>query len=82
MLEIISGTIIGAIFSIVIAEAYHRRASKETQVEINNLKKIGSELEEYLKEIKSSSFYTAEMTEILKKHATHGTPDDPNYPYK
>ena len=82
MLEIILGAVIGAISSVLIAEAYHRRASKETQAEINNLKNLGKELEEHLEEIKHSSFYTAEITEIVKEHISHGTPDDPEYPYK
>ena len=78
----IYGAVIGAIISIIIAELYHRRASRETQKEIDCLKKLSSELKESLEEVKETSFYTANVTDKVKEHIVRGTPDDPNYPYK
>lgn len=82
MLELITGAAIGAIVSIAIAEIYHRRASKETQKEINNLKILAKELQETINETKESSQYIAEQTELVKKHVVAGTSDDPDFPYK
>ncbi len=82
MLELIIGSIIGAILSILIAEVYHRRASKETQSEIKKLKSLSEELKKSLEEIEQYSLYAAETAETIVKHVAFGTPDDPEYPYK
>jgi gas vesicle protein len=82
MIELIIGSIVGAIVSLIIAEIYHRRASKETKSEIDRLSKLSEELRKALQNVQIILYSTSENTEIVKKHSVAGTPDDSNYPYK
>jgi gas vesicle protein len=82
LIELAIGVVIGTLASLVIAEAYHRRASAETKREVDRLRELAEELSKTVAEIKHSSFYAAEMTEVVKRHVTANTPDDPEYPYK
>jgi len=82
LIEIVIGSVIGAIVSLIIAELYHRRASKETAKEMDRLASLNSEISETLDNATSLIESSSESTETIKKHAIAGTPDDPEYPYK
>ncbi|EOB3921722.1 hypothetical protein ACIJC2_004645 [Vibrio parahaemolyticus] len=82
MLDIVIGAVIGAIVSLIIAETYHRRASKETARELEKLSALNKEISNALESAASVIAETAEDTEIIKRHAILGTPNDPDYPYK
>ena len=82
MIEIIIGAVIGAIVSLIVAEIYHRRASKETSKELDKLSALNSEISEALDHAVSIIAVAAENTDVIKRHAVIGTPDDPEYLYK
>lgn len=82
MIELVIGSVIGAIVSLLVAELYHRRASKETAKEMDRLAKLNSEIRETLDHATSMIEVSSKSTETIKKHAIAGTPDDPEYPYK
>lgn len=82
MVEIIIGSIIGALVSLIIAEIYHRRASKGLQNEIELLEGANKKLLKTLDEVIDSQESIAEKTEVIHDHTVAGTPDDPDYPYK
>lgn len=82
MLDIVIGAVVGAIVSLVLAETYHRRASKETALELEKLSKLNVEITNTLESAMTIIAESAENTELIKQHAVVGTPDDPEYPYK
>ncbi|MBU3823236.1 MAG: hypothetical protein H9917_00205 [Candidatus Oceanisphaera merdipullorum] len=82
MIEIIIGAVIGAIISLIVAELYHRRASKEMSGEIEKLAALNEESRDMLDYALSIISNSAESTELIKQHTVIGTPDDPEYPYK
>ena len=82
MIEIVIGAVIGAFVSLIIAEIYHRRASKETSKEIEKLSALNSETRETLDEAIAIIAKSSESTELIRRHAVMGTTDDPEYPYK
>jgi len=82
MIKIIMGAVIGALVSFAIAEVYHRRSRKGLQKEIDSLRDANQSLSESLEEINSAAQYSADLSEIIRKHAVAGTPDDPDFPYK
>ncbi|MGO5000495.1 hypothetical protein [Oceanisphaera sp. W20_SRM_FM3] len=82
MIEIIIGAVIGAIIYLIVAELYHRRASKEMSEEIERLAALNEESRHMLGHALSMISTSAESTELIKQHAVIDTPDDPEYPYK
>ena len=76
------GAVIGAVVSLIVAEIYHRRASKETSEEIGKLATLNTETREMLDHALMIIAASADSTELIKRHAVKGTPDDPDYPYK
>lgn len=82
MIEIVIGAVIGAVVSLIVAEIYHRRASRETSAEIEKLSALNAETRETLDHTLTIIAASAESTELIKRHAVMGTPDDPDYPYK
>ena len=82
MIELLIGSIIGTITSLIISEIYFRRASNEMTKEIGNLKSANLKLEESLKYIEDITANLIEDSEIIRKHSVSGTIDDPKYPYK
>jgi len=82
MIEIILGSIIGAVVSLIIAEIYHRRANRGLKKEIDLLEQANKKLMETIDEVIDNQEFIAEKTEIIHNHSIIGTPDDPDYPYK
>lgn len=82
MLELISGAILGTIGSLLVAHIYYRISSRELDSSINNLKNEIETLKSVTQELQSASSVILSDTEIIRKHAVIGTPDDPEYPYK
>ncbi|MGL0931707.1 hypothetical protein ACSTDZ_21950 [Vibrio vulnificus] len=82
MFDLVFGAVIGAIVSLVIAEVYHRRASKQTAKELEKLSNLNIEISNTLESAIAIISESAESTELIKQHAVAGTSDDPEYPYK
>jgi gas vesicle protein len=72
VIELIIGSMVGAIVSLIIAEIYHHRASKETKSEIDRLSKLSEELSDALQEVQTILHRSAETTKIVKKHVVAG----------
>ena len=75
MLELIIGSVIGAIISLVIAEVYWRRSSYGLRKEVDRLHSIQEDIESVLMEV------AGDVT-LAKRHIGKGTHDDPDFPYK
>lgn len=82
MIEMIIGAIIGALVSLLIAEIYHRRASKSLKAEIDKLKELNQSMMESMNLLEEMSLTIGEDVSIARKHSAKGTPDDPEFPYK
>lgn len=82
MIEIIISAIGGALITLLIAEAYHRRASKSLKAEIDRLEELNKSMVESLKFLEDMSVSIREDATIARKYSARGTPGDPEYPYK
>ena len=82
LIEIILGSIIGTVVSLIIAEMYHRRSSRGLKREIDLLEQTNKKLLKTLDDVIDNQDFIAEKTEIIHNHSVRGTPDDPDYPYK
>jgi hypothetical protein len=74
--------ILGAIIAIVIAYIFYRRSTQdlekavaELRIELANLKDATGEIQQAAKDILADS-------DMIRKHVTYNTTDDPKYPYK
>lgn len=68
---------------------YHRRASREFQQQVDDLRESNSVLEQYLSDADQTLRDTQKVLDrieddaaIARKYAAAGTPDDPDFPYK
>ena len=82
MIQLIIGAFVGAVFSLVIAEAYHRRASRSLKEKIDRLEELNKSMAESLNFLEEMSLKIGEDANIARKHSAAGTLDDPDYPYK
>jgi hypothetical protein len=82
MIELIVGAILGTIGSLVITHIYYRKSSHELEVSITVLKSEIEVLQSITKELQEGASVISSDTEIIRRHAVAGTPDDPEYPYK
>jgi len=82
MIDLVVGSVIGAFVSLVIAEAYHRRSSRETGSQIARLKEENARLCEMLDNLNEWQAQHYEDLQVIRKYSVLGTPDDPKYPYK
>lgn len=75
MFDLITGCVIGALASLVIAHAYYKRASRDLNIAISKLQNLADEIKHTSDEIYND-------VNISKKHIVRGTIDDPEFPYK
>ena len=82
MIELIFGAVLGALVSVLIAEIYHRRSSRDMDELISRLQEKNDHLGEMLDNLEGwQEFHHADL-QTIRKHAVAGTTDDPDYPYK
>ena len=82
MIELILGAVLGGIVSLIVSEAYHRRAAKDLNDETTKLKKVNAEIVANIDSLLEIQEDISEKTETIFKHSVAGTPDDQDYPYK
>lgn len=82
ILLMLAGAIIGALVSWSIANRFHKKASAEFQIQINEISKLNQDMAKTVSELIEISHTTAEMAEKIEAHVVAGTPDDPEFPYK
>lgn len=82
MIEIVIGAVIGTIVSLLIAEVYHRRSSRDMNELIAKLEKKNQKLGEMLTNLDEWQEQHFDDLQMIRKHSVAGTTDDPDYPYK
>jgi len=78
MLEII----LGAVIAIVVAYVFYRRSTKDLEREISNLREELINLKDTTNEIKQAAKNILADSDMIRKHVTWNSADDPKYPYK
>jgi gas vesicle protein len=82
MIETVIGAVIGAVVSLLIAELYHRRSSRDLNALVTKMEEKNATLGEMLANLEKWQEIHYEDIQIIRKHAVAGTKDDPAYPYK
>ena len=82
MIELVLGAAIGALVSVLIAEIYHRRSSRDLNDLIGRLQDKNEKLGEMISNLESWHELHSDDLQTIRKHSVAGTPDDPEYPYK
>lgn len=80
MIELIIGSIIGALVSLTIAEIYHRRAGKELQMEIEKSREANSELSKQVKELEEWHETNFDTLQVILKMRLAGLLMIRNFP--
>jgi hypothetical protein len=82
MIELVIGAALGALVSLMIAEVYHRRSSRDLNEIIGGLQEKNSTLGEMIANLEGWHELHYDDLQVIRKHSVVGTPDDPEYPYK
>ena len=82
MIELVIGAALGAVVSLLIAEAYHRRSSRDLNGLIGQLQEKNVKLGEMISDLEGWHELHYDDLQTIRKHSVAGTPDDPEYPYK
>jgi len=82
MIELVIGAALGALVSILIAEVYHRRSSRDFNTIIGRLQEKNEKLGKMIANLEGWHELHYEDLQTIRKHSVAGTPDDPEYPYK
>lgn len=82
MFDTIIGCIIGTIVSIIIAHIYYKKATDDLEQLKLDIKSETDKLIKISEFISEDTAQTQRDAEMIKKHVTNNTIDDPDFPYK